>query len=287
MNEMLTVATWNVNAIRGAGADRITRVADALARHAPDVVVLQEVATRTQVVEQLRDELLRVGLSHFLFSGSDIPRETKYGDKAYGNVLASRWPFEAHPWPVVAEWPQLTVAARMTEQFVGLLIVGTHIPNGTGNGWEKVYAFETLVHGLEAAERPVILAGDFNEPRLFDPTFTSFGATDRGGLRGTFTDLNGVTHDRERWQRAVAAVLDPARTAWGGRHVTTLASVEFEATHIARGIYGKQFDHILVSDDDFRVERVLYDHSVREGTPRLSDHSMVVVALEPRFSAAG
>ena len=56
------------------------------------------------------------------------------------------------------------------------MVFSVHMPNGSGNGWAKIDAFEALATALE--ERPTgarIVAGDFNEPFRFEAgTVVSF-----------------------------------------------------------------------------------------------------------------
>ncbi|QKJ18582.1 endonuclease/exonuclease/phosphatase family protein [Microbacterium hominis] len=276
----LTVATWNIHALRGASAERLRRIVAALDAHAPDILVLQEVSSRAQTVDTLRDELATAGYGYFSFSGPRVRRDAR--DKAYGNVLATRWPIESLAWPAAATWPQLLVAGSIATPQWPVTVVGAHIPNGSGNGWEKVYALESLAEGLAALSGARILAGDFNEPRSFEPALTSFGATDTGHTDGEFTDLFDITHPRARWQSAVDSVLhpDPTRNAWGGRFAALDAGVALEPTHLVRGKQKRWFDHILVAGDGLTVTDAAYDHAVREGAVRLSDHSLVTATVE-------
>ncbi len=274
----MRVVSWNINALRGASALKLKSVATSIDNHRADVVVLQEVGSRGGVALALQRELALIGLNHFWFSGRDEVREKRYGDKAYGNVIASRWPLKACAWPVESEWPQLIISAEIG-QSTGVLVVGVHIPNGSGNGWEKVFALEALAEGLQQARLPTVLAGDFNEPKLFHPEFLSFGVGRGANLVGDFTDLHGVTHPRQRWQAAVEAVLSPTNSAWGGRHAPMQVGVEFEPTHIVSGRFERFFDHIMTAEP-IRVSQVAYDHEVRLRDSPTSDHSIIVADLE-------
>ena len=280
VDSSLTIVSWNVRGIRGVGSHKLERQAAGLAAHGPDVVVLTEVRSHGDLAERLREQLAGIGLDDFLFSGPQPPTEN---GKPYGNVIASRWPLELLSWPEVTTWPQLIIVAQIDWRGSPVMIVGAHIPNGSGNGWEKVYALEALASGLVRAVMPTILAGDFNEPKRFHPSVLSFGADRRGRLDGAFTDLHGVTDDRRRWQDAVEKVLTPRSRedgGWGGRHVVLQAGGDFETTHLAGGRYARCFDHILTEGPLLRVRAVAYDHAVREGTSPLSDHSMIAASIE-------
>lgn len=273
------VATWNLQAIRGAAPQKLAGIVRRLTSQEVDIACLQEVSTSTKTVGALRDELVTAGLTEVHFAGRDEVPLGEDREKRYGNIVASRWPLT--PVSVAeARWPQLLAIADVASDQGPVRVMSAHIPNGSGNGWEKVFAFESLLVELTRLPLPVVLAGDFNEPRSFQPAFHSFGAKAwNGRVDGQFTDLFSVTHDRIRWQSAVEGVLSPSPTAnaWGGRHIATQIGAEIEPTHIARGT-PKQFDHIMTGPG-LRGIAVEYDHSVREHKPRLSDHSLVVAAI--------
>ena len=159
----LKIVSWNVQANSRSARGKLAKVAAALGRHAPDVVVLQEVTARGDIADVLRDELKKIDLEHFHFSGDENTEKKKYG-----NVIASRWRLEPHVWSLASTWPQLIASATVAYPPGSVLVVGVHIPNGSNNGWEKVYALEALARGLdrESGKIPCILAGDFNEPRV-------------------------------------------------------------------------------------------------------------------------
>jgi endonuclease/exonuclease/phosphatase family metal-dependent hydrolase len=165
-------------------------------------------------------------------------------------------------------------------------VVGVHIPNGSRNGWEKIYALEAVAAGLASENdmAPCILAGDFNEPFAFAPEFLSARAALDGHLEGEFRDLHGVQHLRRRWQDAVEAVLRPRPGgepgAWDGTHTIERVGAAFEPTHITgRDDSERFFDHILTSGYLFSVRTAGYDHSVRVGEKPVSDHSIVFASL--------
>ena len=198
--------------------------------------------------------------------------------KSYGNVIAGRWPIEPIPWPVQATWPQLTAAATIDLPHGRVVVVSTHIPNRSGNGWEKVYAPEALAAGLNSLELPTVLAVEINEPRSFTPVFASFraearsnpaelalggrvepvtgaaaGAHRSGADEADYRDQFGISHPRQRWQNAVAAVLaqhlDDQPPGWTCRRATAQVGVEEEDTHLVRSGEPRYFDHILTTPE--------------------------------------
>ena len=67
---------------------------------------------------------------------------------------------------------------------------------------------------------------------------------------------------------------------WNGNHTIREAHAEFEPTHLTtQGRSARFFDHIMTSAHLFSVRTAGYDHSVREGDERVSDHSIVYATL--------
>ena len=271
------IGTWNIHGVRGVGAERLEGICETLNRHRLDVVLLQEVSLSLHASGLLARSLHDIGLVAQVYSGYADAAE-----KRYGNVIASRSPLTEMSWPVSMRWPQLICAATLNVASRSVTVVNAHIPNGSGNGWEKVYAFEGLLGGLQTLPQPIILGGDFNEPKSTPPRWLSFRADDDGGVDGEFRDLNGVVHARQRWQEAVAGVLDDTgrirRTAWGGQHVQSNTHRSFEPTHIVRGRFERYFDHILITDG-LHARDATYHHGVWEWPTPASDHSLVTATV--------
>lgn len=270
------VLSWNVHAIRGIGPRRLRRVMDAIASLEPDVVMLQEVGHKPELVTRFRDGLVGIGLAGFFYSG-----DPKHESKRYGNVIASRWRLEPHKvgWAPGSPWHQLLARATVTVDGTEVDVLSSHIPNGSGNGWRKIDTFEALASALNSApDMPRILGGDFNEPRHVnaDGSVITFGSEqiDDGSyaMIGDWT-LFGETHPRSRWDLAVKSVLDGAATH-GLRHAfVDRHHPENEVTHVTAA-NRRFFDHILVSSH-FEVEDAGYRHDWRapkDGTKALSDH---------------
>ncbi|MDN4475803.1 endonuclease/exonuclease/phosphatase family protein [Demequina sp. SYSU T00192] len=272
----LRVATWNIQAIRGASDERLAAIAAALAAHRPDVVLLQEVSSRADTFDRLAALLAHTGLAYSHFGGRDADRIVRRDRrKRYGNVVASRWPLTPVTWTPAPPWPQLIAAADIEVPGHRVRVVSVHAPNAAGNGWDKVRTLEALRAGLLEKSGPCIVAGDFNEPRTFAPAPLSFRARADGSTDGGWTDRFGETHPRSRWQAAVTGVLgDGAPVALA----TTLAGVEPQPTHVIRVGEPRFFDHVLVSPP-VSVEGLTYDHEVRLCLEPLSDHSIVVASL--------
>jgi endonuclease/exonuclease/phosphatase family metal-dependent hydrolase len=274
----MRILTWNVNF-------RTAECLDGIHGLTPDVLLLQEVKHRTVdgIIARLRDD----GLPNSTYSGSVSDQQ-----KRYGNVIASRWPIspDTRGWARELRWPQLAHRATVHAPDGDLDAINVHIPNGHGNGWDKVYALEAVANAIaRSADVRRVLAGDFNEPQTIRPDGTviswgqligrdgsvCFGRRSNGGAGpGRFTDDEGRTHDLVRWHAAVTRIFD-ANGDTRLRHVQSAGSVTFDplpVTHVVRG-NNRFFDHMFVSKH-LAVSAVQYVDSVREQT-RYSDHSAV------------
>lgn len=269
----LRVLSWNARGIRGIGR-RLDALLDAIARDGADVVALQEVSARSRTWARLRDGLARHGWSNVLFSGDPAADR-----KRYGNVLASRHALRStqRQWAVGQPWPQLVNAAVVAAPGLGdVEVIAVHMPNGSGNGWRKIDAFEALERNLaRPAMTPVILVGDFNEPAFFDAAGVpiSFGQTVGAAHPTRDGDLTrrGETGPRTRWDDAVRDVLGGSRLA----RAQARLGMRVEPTHLTRGA-ARCFDHVLAARE-LEPLAAGYHHAWREDG--LSDHSAVWAAF--------
>ena len=158
-------------------------------------------------------------------------------------------------------------------------LVSVHVSNGSGNGWQKVYALEALHQGLLQAPSNCVVMCDFNEPRAFTPVLRSFRADADGTAEGEWTDTFGQRHARQRWQDAVVVLLgaesDSGSGRWPGELATRQVGLDDEATHVLANGSPRYFDHILTAAP-IAVAGVTYDHDVRLWPEPVSDHSMVI-----------
>ena len=80
----MRVLSWNIHCITG-GRRRVGAIADAIARHAPDVVALQEVSAENGFPDALAGALYDRGLI-----GCEIGLPPPGARKRYGNAIAAR-----------------------------------------------------------------------------------------------------------------------------------------------------------------------------------------------------
>jgi exodeoxyribonuclease III len=142
------VVTWNVNSLRA----RLPRVLEFLAKHAPDVVCLQE--TKCQPDGFPLAELADVGYSavhHSAGQWAGVALLAREGLTLEGPVLG----LPGEPSPEEARWIEATVA--------GLRIVSTYVPNGrTLDSPEYPRKLEFLHAAARRAPDVDLIAGDFN-----------------------------------------------------------------------------------------------------------------------------
>jgi len=269
-----SVLTWNISLITGTAAT-LEPVAALSPR--PDVVTLQEVNCdrAPEICKRLRD----LGYQDVIYSG-----RPEADEKRYGNVIAARTHLErcdaqAFHFP----WPQLVAHAKVAVQGKPVSVITVHVPNGEGNGWKKVHTLDALRHMVSALEgAPLILAGDFNEPRwepLQDGAVVTWGQ-EWDGERwevedGEWSDKHGVTHEWGRWDAGVRWFFDADSSGLRNAFWESAGHGSMEQTHIAGG-FPRWFDHIFISDC-FAVDDCAYLHEVR--AQGFSDHSSLLATL--------
>ena len=161
--------------------------AEAVSRHEPDIVCLQEVTEerRSHWSHHLRED----GLEHFTDSSyllSGRPKQT---------FVASRWPLVTLP-TIPAPQPERVLSVVIDSPWGQIEVHNAHVPNGSEYGLVKVATFEAIHERLaRPCERHRILCGDFNAPRSEGPN----------GEVETFA----VDHPRhaERWDAAERSVI--------------------------------------------------------------------------------
>jgi len=137
--------------------------------------------------------------------------------KRYGNLIASRFPLEQDEtdWAPGVPWRQSLLRVTVEGPEGNFVVIGAHIPNGSGNGWRKIETFEALARSFDKniPMPPTLLAGDFNEPQavLADGTVIPFtmkkGSDDRWSSEGWKTGKCGRTFLKQRWVDGVRSIL--------------------------------------------------------------------------------
>lgn len=261
------VLTWNVKFKEAT----ILRHLSAL-KLPLDVVALQEV--KNDHVSGFKESLAKMGLVHFHHSG------TKSTRKRYGNVIASRAPLTVVPVDEPAPFPQLIAQAVVND---ALHVIAVHAPNGSKNGWDKIATLLAVRKLVERAKHPVVVMGDFNEPRYFEGVtpVRSFAWSknwerDRD-RKWTRSNVRGkkVTRPRHEWDDAVRWFFEKDL-----RHAYWLkcGAGSVAPSHLAQKTNARWFDHIFVSQPRIEVRDCTYHHELRTSRGA-SDHSGLTARL--------
>ncbi len=159
--QAFTVMTWNIHG--GVGPDRrrdLDRVTALVGRHAPDILALQEVDSRT-----------REGLTQPAF---DILREAHGGNSAeakvitapdgdYGHVVISRWPLRGtrlHDMTTFRHEPRAVIETTVETPFGPVHVLAAHLGLGLR---ERRSQAARLADVVRSGPRRAIMLGDFND----------------------------------------------------------------------------------------------------------------------------
>ena len=240
----------------------------------PDVLALQEVSL--EQLASLADGLH--GLGYTVLDSCDPAA----AEKRYGNIVAVATGIPATGVATQGfPWPQLALHARLRTDAGPVSVVSVHIPNGSGNGWRKIETLEALRNTIVSrADEPLIVAGDFNEPRfaLQDGSIVTWGQELKGDRYETWSSwtFDGVSDSGERWDTAVRWFFErPDESGLRNAYWLCHGQGEMEASHVNRGS-DRWFDHIFVSRQ-FGVDSCEYLHEWR--SDGYSDHSPLLAEL--------
>jgi len=264
-----SVLTWNVNLRAASTLEALTKLPSL-----PDVVTLQEV--KREHAAAIRERLQGMGYE------SAYSLQADAGEPAYGNVIAARaklTPLDSTTFGF--PYPQLVSHVSVETPAGAVNVITIHVPNGSGYGWQKIDtldALRSMVVALQGA--PLILSGDFNEPRwapLQDGHVVTWGRDwddERWTLWEKWT-FDGVQGSGRRWDVAVRWFFDQEGSGLRNAFWERAGHGSMEQTHVQGG-QPRWFDHIFASPH-FAVESCAYLRSFR--TEGYSDHSALIAAL--------
>ena len=266
----LSVLTWNIN-FRAASTLEPLSALPSL----PDVVTLQEVTPKHS--EGVRERLHKMGYAT-VYSGLEDA-----SDKQYGNVIAALTQLTLVDSVALGfRWPQLAAHAVVDTPGGRINVVTVHVPNGSGNGWKKIDTFDALKQMVLALKgAPLVLTGDFNEPRWVptqDGHIVTWGQDEQGGqwLPWNMWTFDGVSDTGERWDAAVRWFFDSQdESSIRNALWDDAGHGAMEASHLSHGAE-RWFDHVFISDH-FEVGSCAYRHAFR--TDGFSDPSAVLASL--------
>ncbi len=255
----MKLATWNVNSIR----QRESHVLAWLQRAEPDLLLLQEIKCETDAFPALAFRALG-------YTAEAI------GQKSYNGVaVLARRPFTVTHRALPGLPPDDAQARYIEIETEGTTVANLYLPNGNSGG-DAGYAYKLAwmdrlaerAASLLEADRPTILAGDFNvcpapedaAPGAISPTDALVRPETRAHFRRLlwqgYTDAIRALHPRE-----------PMYTFW-----------DYQAGAWPRDL-GLRIDHVLLSPD--LAERLVAASPDRAERDRAqpSDHVPVVVEL--------
>lgn len=255
----MRLVTWNVNSLR----QRLPRVLELVAEHAPDVLCLQE--TKSEAVAFPHGELAAAGYRAADHSGGRwagvaiLAREPlALGDPARG--------LPGEPAQDECRWVEATVG--------GVRVVSVYVPNGrvVDSEWYRqkldfLAAAAERVRAIRAGGVPLVVAGDMNvapaDVDVYDPaafaTETHVTPPERAAL-AQLADAGGL---RDAFR---ALHPDEQQFTWW----------DYRAGHFHKGL-GLRIDHALVSGEiAAQLTRAGIERPYRKG-PRPSDHAPLVV----------
>ncbi len=154
----LRVLTYNIRSGTDIlGRQRLVAQAQAVRDAAPDLVLLQEVASSRQA-ERIAEA---AGLSHLAYGEA---RSTAAGD--FGNAILSRWPLHdvdnrRVPRSRIAPEARAVLAASVDVDGVPLHAIATHFGLLPG---EPELSTATVLEIVATVSEPIVLGGDFNRP---------------------------------------------------------------------------------------------------------------------------
>ena len=256
----MKLATWNVNSIR----QREGHVHRWLARVAPDLLLLQEIKCESHAFPAM--------------AFADLGyRAEAVGQKSYNGVAAlARCPFEViHR--ALPGLPADDAQARYLElRAEGMTVIGIYLPNGNSGGAPgfayKLAWMDALIAraaALQAADEPLVIAGDFNVcPHADDLAPGALPAADalvHPGSRARFRQL--------LWLGLTDAVraLHPTATLW--------TFWDYQAAAWPRDV-GLRIDHVLLSPTLAERLTVALPDRRERGEEQPSDHVPVLVELD-------
>lgn len=258
----LRLATWNINSIR----TRVGQVVEWATGHDVDVLLLQET--------KCGDALFP--FDAFAAAGYEVAHHGV--DHWNGVAIASRVGLD-HVTPGFRgpQAPPFDEPRLLAADCGGLRCWTVYVPNGR-ELWDPHYAFklvwlERLRHELVvegAADRPAVVAGDFNVAPTDDDIYmpsrwrrrTHASEPERAGIRALVDlGLSDITRDH---------LPEPGTFTWWNYRPG-----QFEKNH------GLRIDLALLSDAAATtVDRVWIDRAAR-ALPRPSDHAPLVIDLTP------
>ncbi|MBE9604003.1 endonuclease/exonuclease/phosphatase family protein [Acetobacteraceae bacterium H6797] len=166
----MRAASWNIHAGIGSDGKRdLDRIVAHLARHAPDIMALQEIDARgvfPNPFATLKEALGGHGAHAATIVGAD-------GD--YGHAVISRYPLleqRLHDISVSGREPRSIIEAHVATPAGPLAVLAAHFGLRMG---ERRYQASILAERARAIEGPLLVLGDFNDWSWRGPVARALG----------------------------------------------------------------------------------------------------------------
>lgn len=270
-DDAFRLISWNI----GGRVKKNPEQAEALADRQPDVVTLQEV--RLNALKRFEKLLPELDLPH-LVESVHLAAEC---DRAYGELIASRWPVKRIPaTDTQTPYPERVLSARIDSPWGGIELHTAHVVPGSSCGWKKIEMFEGIYRRLARESAiPRVLCGDFNSPR----SETRDGRLVTWGQKVEPDGEIVIRDGYERWDKGERRVLEGLAEYDLPDVFRRLRGYEVEAFSWSMQRKGKvvakrRFDHIFASGDLNAIE-CRYLTSLLE--QELSDHAAIEAVFAP------
>ena len=254
------ILTWNLQ----RKSSRAEAIVDAIRRHDPNILCLQEVTG--SLVRHLRDAFVDLEFVLENPSGSDL----------FSVVGVPHGTFELQPHGGAFHLSERLVLAS----FRGIFVCSSHVPPATNGPEHKTAHFERLRQIIaDHQNHPFLLAGDFNSPQLDHPDLGRVVWGER--LKKDLTKKDVASRkNKEAFGPGVQSGVE--RAFWEDCSTGNMRVLgeQFEVyrygfTHISNGI-PRKYDHIIASRS---VEVLGYHHDLSVLQEGISDHAIVVAEI--------
>ena len=261
----MRLISWNV----AARIKVLPRQAEFIAARSPHLLALQEVTPNSAPL--WRDAL------HALGFGAICVRTGVSGQPLFrqrGVLIASRFPIAPIPSREIRPaWPEKALSVEISAPDARFDLHTVYTPTGVTDLQAKIDAINAACDALAAPDRPRILTGDFNAPKLETPdgriatwaqTIRPDGSfrTSRGRLRPE----QDAAERRLMHGLAARGVRDLYRSLNGYR----APGYSWTIKNRGRWVAPRRFDHAFASHH-IQARRCTYNHAPRQSN--LSDHA--------------
>ena len=265
----MKLISWNIGGkVKGCEAHAL-----ALLDFAPDIITLQEV--RPNAVPKLKAVFQAHDLKHVL----DTTDMVIHSRRHYGVLIASRWPLEQCSVQFDIPFRERSLSVEIDYPGGKIILYTVHVPPGSSNGWKKIETFEGVFDVLsKLSDKPCILCGDFNTPKLELPD----GEIVTWGQRVTKSGKVVMRPGYERWDLGERKILQGLENlgfinvfrALNGYHIQEKSWERI----INKKEHGYRYDHVFAARE-LNPVRCRYLHGLRK--KGLSDHSPIEVLFQP------